>query len=107
LEKLIEKSANLNETPDNAKLQRMLIEERDAAREVNKVAFNPYFGSVFRSANNPSFFSRRLSRFADIYTSNITNLLNYPMNNYFIPRRVDLAHESTSRIGINVTPDEV
>lgn len=39
--------------------------------------FNKQFGSVFRTHHNPTYFSRRLFRFADIYTSNISNLLHY------------------------------
>lgn len=70
--------------------------ERDVLRLHSKKSFNPYFGSVFRTHNNPSFFSRRLSRFADIYMSNVTNLLNYPIDGYFIPRRSELPHEQSS-----------
>lgn len=78
--------------------------ERDLLRAHSKSLFNPYFGSAFRTFNNPTFFSRRLSRFADIYTSNITNLLDYPVNYHFIPRRIDLAHENVSNLNItNIT----
>ena len=70
------------------------LAEREALREGVKILFNPYFGSIFRAYTNPSFYSRRLSRFADIYTANIINLLEYPLNYQFIPRRVDMAHEN-------------
>lgn len=73
------------------------LRERDTLRERAKWMFNPYFGSVFRAHNNPSFFSRRLSRFADIYTSNVTNLLDYPVNGQFIAKRSDLPHETSTR----------
>lgn len=74
-------------------LRNIWLKERDVLREDAKNLFNPYFGSVFRTTTNPSFFSRRLARFADIYTSNVTNLLNYPVDCHFIPRRSSLPHE--------------
>lgn len=103
LEYLIEKSAFVDDAPDDHSTINMLelrnqwLDERTQARKVSKESFNPYFGSVFRANNNASFFSRRMSRFADIYTSNITNLLNYPIDCHFIPKRIDLAHESTAK----------
>lgn len=80
-----------------------LIKEREEIKTYSKKSFNPQFGSIFRSYNNPSFFTRRLSRFADIYTSNVTNLLDYPIDCHFIPRRTDLAHEMQTKfdIGLN------
>ncbi len=39
-----------------------------------KVIYNPFFGSIFRTQFTSSFFSRRLFRVADIYTSRITNM---------------------------------
>ena len=62
-------------------------------REELKKMFNPQFGSVFRTYQNPSYFTRRLVRFADIYSSSISNLLNYPNDVTFYPRRQALPHE--------------
>ena len=116
LEKLIEKAMFL-ETSSNEEneevndpmnslspleLRRLWLNEREEVKKIAKTAFNPYFGSVFRSYNNPSFFSRRLSRFADIYTSNVTNLLNYPIDYQFIPRRIDLAHEMPNKLNLEL-----
>ena len=119
LEKLIEKSMFLSKEDDYnihlylstsplasmsaEQLQDFLLQERELVRKQLKERFNPYFGSVFRASNNPSFFSRRLSRFADIYMSNVTNLLNYPIDCKFIPRRIDLAHELTTRVDVDLT----
>lgn len=72
------------------------IAERDELRQKIKNVFNKQFGSVFRTFHNPTYFSRRLFRFADIYTSNITNLLNYSVNHTFYPRRGVMPHEYTS-----------
>jgi hypothetical protein len=107
LEVLIQQLMLINETslPQTYQLEKYILEktwlaERDALRKISKSKFNPYFGSIFRTYNNPSFFSRRLSRFADIYTSNLTNLVQYPVNYHFIPRRLDLAHEHSSTFQI-------
>ena len=58
--------------------------------------FNPQFGSTFRSHNNPTYFSRKLFRFSDLYTSRVTNLLSYSLNHSFYPRRGALPHEFKS-----------
>lgn len=70
--------------------------ERDKLRNDIKFVFNEQFGSVFRTYHNPTYFSRRLFRFADIYTSNIANLLNYSVNHTFYPRRGVMPHEYIS-----------
>lgn len=84
---------------ENADEQRVLAEwmaERDQLRNSIKIVFNRQFGSVFRTYHNPTYFSRRLFRFADIYTSNITNLMQYSVNHTFYPRRGVMPHEYTS-----------
>jgi len=58
--------------------------------------FNPHFGSLFRSHNNPTYFSRKLFRVSDIYTSRVTNLLQYNLKHTFYPRRGVLPHEFKS-----------
>uniref|UniRef100_A0A8P4KDH8 5'-nucleotidase domain-containing protein 3 n=1 Tax=Dicentrarchus labrax TaxID=13489 RepID=A0A8P4KDH8_DICLA len=59
-----------------------------------KDIFNGQFGSLFRTYHNPTYFSRRLSRFADIYMASISCLLNYDFQHTFFPRRTPLQHES-------------
>ncbi|XP_004526698.1 5'-nucleotidase domain-containing protein 2-like, partial [Ceratitis capitata] len=70
--------------------------ERDLLRNQTKMVFNKQFGSVFRTYHNPTYFSRRLFRFADIYTSDITNLANYSVSHTFYPRRGVMPHEYIS-----------
>ncbi|CAL4122761.1 unnamed protein product [Meganyctiphanes norvegica] len=70
--------------------------ERDDLRKRTKVLFNQFFGSVFRTHDNPTYFSRRLFRFADIYTSQLVNLTNYSINHTYYPRRGVLPHEYKS-----------
>lgn len=103
------------EDPEEKKVLAKWMEERDVLRYVLinsspfcankrliffrneiKCVFNKQFGSVFRTYHNPTYFSRRLFRFADIYTSNITNLLNYSVNHTFYPRRGVMPHEYIS-----------
>ncbi|XP_015601023.1 5'-nucleotidase domain-containing protein 3 isoform X3 [Cephus cinctus] len=72
------------------------MHERDELRNEIKRVFNQQFGSVFRTYHNPTYFSRRLFRFADIYMSSITNLLGYSPSHTFYPRRGVMPHEYIS-----------
>lgn len=45
--------------------------------------FNPYFGSVFRSGSSESAYTSQVMKFADLYTSDATNLLHYPLFYYY------------------------
>lgn len=84
------------ETPEAKKALRRWMDERDQLRNDIKIIFNKQFGSVFRTYNNPTYFSRRLFRFSDIYTSNVTNLLHYGVDHTFYPRRGVMPHEYIS-----------
>lgn len=84
------------ETPVAQEAVAKWMTERDQLRQDIKCIFNKQFGSVFRTYHNPSYFSRRLFRFADIYTSHITNLLYYSVNHTFYPRRGVMPHEYIS-----------
>ncbi|XP_067292048.1 5'-nucleotidase domain-containing protein 3 [Pseudorasbora parva] len=70
------------------------ITEREDMRLRTKDIFNGQFGSLFRTYHNPTYFSRRLSRFADIYMASLSCLLNYDLQHTFYPRRTPLQHES-------------
>ncbi|XP_051548500.1 5'-nucleotidase domain-containing protein 3 isoform X2 [Myxocyprinus asiaticus] len=70
------------------------INEREDMRLLTKDIFNAQFGSLFRAYHNPTYFSRRLSRFADIYMASLSCLLNYDLQHTFYPRRTPLQHES-------------
>lgn len=65
-----------------------------------KSIFNPRFGSMFRTRRGPSYFTRRLIRLSNIYTSSVTNLLRYPLNHAFYTRRYALPHELAVNFGI-------
>jgi len=70
--------------------------EISAVQRSLKAMFNRQFGSTFRSYNNPTYFSRKLFRFSDLYMSRVTNLSRYSLNQSFYPRRGVLPHEFKS-----------
>ncbi|MFH4976836.1 hypothetical protein AB6A40_003545 [Gnathostoma spinigerum] len=82
--------SNLEEVKD---IIQQWFDEREYLREEVKKIHNPQFGSMFRTYHNMSFFSRRLSRLADIYTSRLPNMLKYSDDYTFFPRRNALPHE--------------
>ncbi|MEE6480098.1 hypothetical protein FKM82_012460 [Ascaphus truei] len=69
------------------------IRERQDMRDLTKKIFNTQFGSVFRTDHNPTYFLRRLSRFADMYMESLSCLLNYDLHHTFYPKRTPLQHE--------------
>ncbi|XP_056380121.1 5'-nucleotidase domain-containing protein 2 isoform X2 [Hyla sarda] len=84
-------------TYQDAESKQVLMEwmkERQELRSITKNLFNPQFGSIFRTYHNPTYFSRRLIRFSDIYMASISCLLNYDINFTFYPRRTPLQHEA-------------
>ncbi|KAJ6654556.1 hypothetical protein lerEdw1_006863 [Lerista edwardsae] len=70
------------------------MKERQELRALTKNLFNPQFGSIFRTCHNPTYFSRRLCRFSDVYMASLSCLLNYDLNYTFYPRRTPLQHEA-------------
>jgi len=55
--------------------------------------FNRYFGSRLRCKLQQSFFAMQVSRYADLYTTSVVNLLNYSMEQRFFPIHTPLPHE--------------
>ncbi|KAL5004234.1 hypothetical protein ScPMuIL_017690 [Solemya velum] len=98
LQELIEE-IQCDSSPESRILTQQWLNERNQLRQFTKTQFNPYFGSLFRTYHNPTYFSRRLSRFADLYTSDLVNLLQYSVNHTFYPRRLALPHEPHSYVG--------
>ncbi|XP_064615785.1 5'-nucleotidase domain-containing protein 3-like [Liolophura sinensis] len=93
LQYLIEEMQVYND-PQAKEIQQAWVKERDELRAFTKDLFNNRFGSLFRTYHNPTYFTRRLCRFADLYMSNLTNLLNYSVNHTFYPKRAALPHEA-------------
>jgi len=68
-------------------------EERSKTKKVLRDLFNPNFGSIFRCEMQTSYFHRRLARFGEIYTSNVSNLARFPLDITIYPKRTSLPHE--------------
>jgi len=55
--------------------------------------FKTGFGSIFRTFESRSLFAHHLGHHCDLYTSSITNFLEYPLHVSFHPRRNFHSHE--------------
>ncbi|KAL7988257.1 hypothetical protein Chor_007176 [Crotalus horridus] len=80
--------------PESQQVLQDWMKERQELRAFTKNLFNPQFGSIFRTCHNPTYFSRRLCRFSDVYMASLSCLLNYDLNYTFYPRRTPLQHEA-------------
>ncbi len=56
-------------------------------------AFNPYWGPIFRAGRETTHFANQVQEFACIYTSRVSNFLNYPNDKYFVATHVFMPHE--------------
>ncbi|KAG5837869.1 hypothetical protein ANANG_G00217600 [Anguilla anguilla] len=84
----------MHRDPESIKVLEDWLKEREELRAVTKNLFNPQFGSIFRTCHNPTYFSRRLCRFSDLYMASLSCLLNYDLSYTFYPRRTPLQHEA-------------
>ncbi|XP_023340841.1 5'-nucleotidase domain-containing protein 3 isoform X2 [Eurytemora carolleeae] len=92
LKSLIEDHQDVQEPEAKEVIEAWKIEV-DAVSMSLRNMFNPHFGSMFRSHSNPTYFSRKLFRFSDIYTSRVTNLGQYSLNHTFYPSLGYLPHD--------------
>lgn len=73
-------------------LKDAVFESRALRREADQV-FNSNWGSIFREGNETSRFGHQVEDFACLYTSRVSNFINYPATQYFqAPVRL-LPHE--------------
>ncbi|PAV56597.1 hypothetical protein WR25_00276 [Diploscapter pachys] len=84
-------------SPETHKIMENWKGEREKLRFDMKEMFNAQFGSVFRTYNTMTYFSRRLS---DVYTSRVTNFMHYDCNHTFYPRRNALPHENLHSVPV-------
>ncbi len=56
-------------------------------------AYNPTWGSLFREGNEITRFGHQVKDFACVYTSRVSNFLNYPLNTYFRAPMERMPHE--------------
>lgn len=92
LERLLER-LQVYRDAESKQLLKEWLGERQQLKQTVKNIFNPQFGSVFRSHLSPSYFTGRLCRIADIYTSSVENLTQYYPDHFFFPLRSPLPHE--------------
>jgi len=79
-----------------AELKVAVMESRALRREADQV-FNSNWGSIFREGNETSRFGHQVEDFACLYTSRVSNFVNYPATQYFqAPVRL-LPHEIAGR----------
>lgn len=77
--------------PPDAKDLRQHIAETRLSLDAS---YNVFFGSLFRTGTRPSYFSWQMQRYADLYTSDVVNLIHYPIFYVFSPGIVQpLPHE--------------
>eukprot|EP01094_Clydonella_sp_ATCC50884_P030488 TRINITY_DN996_c0_g1_i1.p1 TRINITY_DN996_c0_g1~~TRINITY_DN996_c0_g1_i1.p1 ORF type:complete len:453 (+),score=164.78 TRINITY_DN996_c0_g1_i1:620-1978(+) len=69
-----------------------LTSHMDSTIDKLSFAYNRYFGSLFQDGSKHSFFGMQVQRYADLYTSDCRNLLNYPMFYYFASWPSSLPH---------------
>lgn len=92
LERLIERMQDFGDAESKQVVAEWMMERRKIQRKL-KTIFNPRFGSIFRSALQSSYFSSRLSRVADVYTSSVMNLLGHQSDKILFPPRGSHPHE--------------
>jgi 5'-nucleotidase len=56
-------------------------------------AFNPYWGSLFKEGRAASRFGAQVMDFACIYSSRVSNFLNYPVDKFFAKPAERMPHE--------------
>ena len=67
-------------------------------------SFNPYWGMIFKQEQENSKFGEQVTRHACLYTSRVSNFLNYSNYQYFRSPRDLLPHETGQRRSIE--PEE-
>ncbi|XP_049849107.1 cytosolic purine 5'-nucleotidase-like [Schistocerca gregaria] len=77
--------------PPNVELLQSMISKTVALKDAQ---YNPFFGSMFTSGLKQSFFTQQMLRYACIYSTHFSNLLNYPMFYSFTADISPLPHET-------------
>lgn len=80
-------------SPSETQAVKRLSNEAKAIRKYLSEIKNEYFGSLFRSENNPTLFALDTLRYADLYTSRLENFADYPPDCKFHPAHMSLPHE--------------
>lgn len=73
--------------------RRGLLAELDEAETALERSFNPYWGLIFRLANENTLFGEQVEDYACLYTSHVSNFLSYSPLHYFRAPRQLMPHE--------------
>jgi hypothetical protein len=73
-------------TEDDTKLLQVLETELQRVNVELSGLFNRQFGSIFRTDGHPSLFAFAVRRYADLYLSEVCNLLQYNPHHRFFPQ---------------------
>lgn len=78
----------------------IILELETELRHINSelsCLFNPQFGSIFRTDGHTSLYAFAVRRYADIYMSDVCNLLHYSTDHRFYPAHaMHMAHDPRS-----------
>jgi AraC-like DNA-binding protein len=72
---------------------RELKRTRHAIKRELLTLFNANFGSCFRTSTHRTSFFEDVGKFADVYTSSVSNVLHYEPNYTFYAQRAFYPHE--------------
>jgi len=70
-----------------------LIEQLRQTERSFETEFNPYWGLIFRLENEATIFGEQVGDYACLYTSRVSNFLNYSPMHYFRAPRQPMPHE--------------
>lgn len=70
-----------------------LLEKLDHAEAELELNFNPYWGLIFKQGNENTLFGDQVEDYACLYTSRVSNFINYSPLHYFRAPRQLMAHE--------------
>ncbi len=70
-----------------------LIEKLRETEQSFETNFNPYWGLIFRLENENTIFGEQVEDYACLYTSRVSNFLNYSPMHYFRAPRQPMPHE--------------
>jgi len=70
-----------------------LIEQLRETERSFENQFNPYWGLIFRLENETTIFGEQVKDYACLYTSRVSNFLNYSPMHYFRAPRQPMPHE--------------
>jgi len=92
LEEKLEMTQKYSTSGCREQIEKWTVERAETKKTLRDI-FNPYFGSIFRCDMQTSYFQRRIARFAEIYTSDVSNLAHFPLDITIYPKRTSLPHE--------------